>query len=642
MNPDLKRAMRALNINAIYCMDYETYWHPKDYSLSKMATTEYVFDERFNAHMVSVQKHNWAKPKIMSIPQLRKWARTIDWTRAGMLAHHAHFDGLIASHHHGIKPAAYLDTLSMARPIMPVHVGGSLKKICEAFGRESKTKSGVLVDTAGIRILTRADFKRMGAYAGDDAEDTWFIFHKMLPHTLDQELRLISTTVKMYAQPRLLINAELVDALHTKTVDDKDAQVTAVCDIFGRDVPKKDIVSNDKFADLMRELGHEPPIKISKTTFKETLALAKGDLEFKDLLKSDDAQLRALVTARFALKSSIVETRTKRMSNRSVHGKQPIYLNYWGAKTGRWSGGDKANWQNLSRGSDMRKALYVPNTHKLIIADLAQIEARVNAWVANQQDVVDAFARGEDVYCLAASKIYGRHIPAPIQNVPYEHKDERFVGKVATLALGYGAGAPRFADMLRLGSFGPPIDISDGMAADVVKAWRQANHKIVANWKTQQNYLYSAFNGKQEILDELLTYQGYENRGITILPDQTYIRYDELEYDGQNLSYCVKSRKLKDGSVSRLTQKLYGGLIVENNTQALSRSIIGQHMINIEDALPYAQIVLSTHDEIVSVVPNRYATKALNVTREIMSQSPDWAPSLPIAVDIHMSQRYDK
>lgn len=635
LQPDLKRAMRALNINAIYCMDYETFWDPKDYSLSKMATTEYVFDKRFNAHMVSVQKHNWAKPKIMSIPQLRIWARTVDWTRAGMLAHHAHFDGLIASHHHGIKPAVYLDTLSMARPIMPVTVGGSLKAVCAAFGRKSKTKSGVLVDTAGKRTLTAAEFKRMGAYAGDDVEDTWFAFEKLIPHTLNTELRLISTTVKMYAQPRLLINAELIDALHDKTVSDKAEQVLSVGSVFGRYIDKKEIVSNEKFADLMRELGYEPPLKISKTTNKETLALAKGDLEFKDLLKHEDPKLRALVTARFNLKSSILETRTKRMSNRSVHGKQPIYLNYWGAKTGRWSGGDKSNWQNLSRGSDMRKAVYAPSTHKLIIADLAQIEARVNAWWSNQTDVVEAFRRGEDVYCLAASKIYGRHITKA-------NKDERFVGKVATLALGYGAGAPRFADMLRLGSFGPAMEISDGQASDIVKAWRQANNRIVANWKLQQNLMYSAFNGQQEIHDEIITYQGFKDRGIMIMPDDTYIRYDGLQYDGQNLSYCNKSRRLKSGDVNEERQKLYGGLIVENADQAMSRVIIGSHMRAIEDAMPYAQIVLSSHDEIVTIVPNKYAKKALSLTQEIMSQSPDWAKGLPVAVEAHMSQRYDK
>jgi DNA polymerase len=633
---EIKDVLKLFDIDAIYGIDWETYYCTKSkYSLKSMATTEYIFDKRFNAHMVAVMKNGWAKPRVMTPAQFKIWAAGINWERAGILAHHAQFDGLIASRHFKVKAKAYFDTISMARPVMPVGVNMSLFSLCAAFGRQSKQKAGALTNVDGIRVLTKKQYAELAPYAGDDIEDCWFLFDRLLPHTIPQELRLINTTIKMYAQPRLMIDTDLVSKLHDDTIAGKASQVDEVSKIFKRPIEAGELVSNDKFAKLMNELGYSVPYKISKTTGKDAMALSKSDLEFKKLLSHEDPELRTLVQARFALKSSTVETRSKRMAVRSTHGVQPIYLNYWGAKTGRWSGGDKANWQNLSRGSDMRTAIYAPSTHKLIIADLSQIEARMNAYTAYQQDIVDAFARGEDVYCLAASKIYGRTItPAD--------KLERFVGKVAVLALGYGAGAMRYAEMLRVGAFGPPLDISDNEAYAIVNAWRQANHKIVTNWKTQQTLMTDAFIQGRSVDDEFVTYQGDGKRGITVLPDGTYIRYDGVQ-GGADLTYVTKRTVNKrTGDVTELRQKLYGGLIVENNTQALARSVIGHQMVMIEDAMPWSQIVMSTHDEIVQIVPNRYADKALKLTNEIMSLSPEWAVGLPIAVDAHISQRYDK
>jgi DNA polymerase len=636
----VKNVLKQFNIGAIYGIDFETYWDPKDYSLKKMATTEYIFDPRFKSVMAAVMKHDWKKPRVFSHEQFIAWLKTVDWQRTGMLAHHAQFDGLILSHHYGVKPAAYFDTLSMARPIMPVSVGGSLQTLCSAFGRASKTKAGALIDTAGKRDLSKAEYRALAAYAGDDIEDAWFLFNKFLPFTQPKELRLIHTTVKMYAQPRLLINKKSVDALHTAVKDNKANLLETVNTLlpatYPHTVSRETVTSSAKLGALLLELGYDPPTKVSRKTGKIQFAFAKNNEDFKLFHKQGDKLLKALLDARLALSSSILETRTARMSNRSKHGVQPIYLKYWGAKTGRWSGGDKANWQNLTRGSDMRKAVYAPRGYKLIIADLAQIEVRVNAWMSNQKDLIHVFATKGDPYCLAASKIYSRPIDKN------DDPDERFIGKVATIMLGYGAGGAKFAEYLRLGMMGPAVDMSDEQGKDIVNAWRRANHGIVANWRHVENCVRSAFLGKQELLDEVLTYRGENNNGITELPDGTYIRYDDIRVDERGLSHCNKSRLLKNGARSEERQYLYGGLLVENNTQALSRSIIAAQMLAIEDALPTAQIVMSTHDELVLIVTNEESKNALKVVKRIMSTSPDWAPTLPLDVEAHASQRYDK
>src|SRR5690606_17911926 len=127
--------------------------------------------------------------------------------------------------------------------------------------------------------------------------------------------------------------------------------------------------------------------------------------------------------------------------------------------------------------------------------------------------------------------------------------EERFVGKVAVLALGYQAGWARFAEMLRIGAFGPPVNISDSLAQDVVRAWRAANQYIVSGWRRAQNNAKSAFLGKQSIVDGVLTYQGFEGRGMTHMPNGTAIRYDMLDVgaDGE-LSYVTKYKPKRDGT----------------------------------------------------------------------------------------------
>lgn len=628
MSPLIRQRIKQFNLDDIIGLDWETYYDDQ-YSLRKMAQTEYITSPEFESQLVAVQSSKWKKAKVMTTREFVAWAQGVNWARTGMLAHHTHFDGLIASHHFDIKPAMYFDTLSMARLLMPVHVGGSLDKVARAFGFAGKQYGNALTNVKGIRFkdFTKELLKALKIYAGDDIEQTWGVFEKMLPYTPYEELRLIDLTVKMYAQPTLLLDGPALQGL----ADSEAARKAEILEKYD----KKDLMSNDKFAVLLCDAGVAPPTKISKTTGKETYAFSKTDQEFKDLLESDNDVVATLVAARFGIKSTIVETRAQRMADRAPIGAQPIYLNYAGAKTLRWSGGDKANWQNLSRGSLMRKAILAPPGHSLVIADLAQIEARLNAWFNGQQNIVDAFANKIDVYKLAAAMIYNK----PLDKIT---KDERFVGKVAVLALGYGAGWQRFAEMLRIGAFGPPLPITDSLAKDIHSAWRQSNPFIVAGWRRANNYARAAFIGQTTVVDGVLRYEGTKDKGFTHGPGGVGIRYDGLVADDDGMSYVAKSRSLVKGGVTELRQRLYGGLIVENNTQFLARQVVAHQMIEIADAMKYWRQAMTTHDEIVGVVPTRYANKALATVNAIMARAPDWAPDLPLAVDAHISQAYDK
>ena len=182
-------------------------------------------------------------------------------------------------------------------------------------------------------------------------------------------------------------------------------------------------MSNQKFADMLREFDVEPPMKVSPTTGKDTYAFAKSDEGFKELLEHEDDRVQTLVSARLGNKSTLEETRTDRFIGIAQRGKLPVPVRYYAAHTGRWGGADKINLQNLpSRGVNakkLKKAIVAPEGYTIVEADSAQIEARVLAWLSEQDDLVSQFANGEDVYVKMAGRIYG----CPEEDVT---KDQRF------------------------------------------------------------------------------------------------------------------------------------------------------------------------------------------------------------------------
>jgi hypothetical protein len=649
----IKDILKALGLDEFYAIDTETFW-ANDYTLSRMATTEYITDPRFELQLVAVMKLGWKAPKVMTRDEFRAWKRTVNWSRAAMLAHHAHFDGYILSFHEDVKPAFYFDTISMGRPLLPIHVGGSLVRMCAAFGRTAKQSGAALVETKGKRWAEfSADEKRnLKTYGGEDVVDMWFLFERLLPFYTLEELRLIDMTIKMYAQPVLGIDKDSMQIVFDAEQARKEALLKQL------KVVKTQLTSKPRFAALLAAAGATPPTKVStKKSEKaseeagayieiEEFAMSKQDQEFKDLLAHPKKRVRDLVAARFAISSNALEKRCQLLLGRAHLPAQPVYLNYYGAKTGRWSGGDKANWQNLASkrkvgGAELRASIVAPPGHTLIIADLAQIEARMNAWFCGQRDTLEAFraydaGEGPDVYRVSAGNVvYNKPVDAVTDA-------ERFIGKMCELMLQYQAGWARFASLLRLGAFGPPVDISDNLARDIHSAWRAGRPFIVANWKRTHNLVKSAFGGGQRIDDGVVAYEGAGKTGWMHLPGGMAIRYDELDYDDEGISYISAYRRNKVAEPTIERTRLYGGLEVENRTQALSRRVIGEHMLEIASEVKGYRLAMMTHDEVVGIVPTRSAKRALSAHKSIMSRPPLWAKGLPLAVDAHVSTRYDK
>jgi len=417
-------------------VDFETFYS-KEFSLSKMTTEEYVRSDQFEviglAIKVNDEPTQWASG---THEQIKKWLHTFDWANSMVLAHNTMFDGAILSWLFDVHPRVWADTLCMGRAIHGVEVGGSLKALTERYGLGEKGTE--VLNALGKR---RADFNeeelsRYGDYCVNDVELTYKLFKKMSRGFPKQELKLIDLTLRMFIDPILELNLPLLEA-HLQAVKDRKDDL-----LEDAGVSKDDLMSNPKFAELLKDLGVEPPVKISPTTGKETLALAKSDEGFKALADHDDDRVQSLVAARLGTKSTLEETRTQRFIDIAKRGKLPVPVRYYAAHTGRWGGDDKINMQNLpSRGPNAKKlkqSIIAPKGFKIIDADSAQIEARVLAWLAGQDDLVEAFSEGKDVYKKMASAIYG---------VPEDEitKDQRFVGKTTILGC-IAEGTPVLCD----------------------------------------------------------------------------------------------------------------------------------------------------------------------------------------------------
>lgn len=587
-----------------------------------MTTESYIRDPQFEVIGVGIKVNNepteWASG---THEQIKTYLHTFNWEESMVLCHNTLFDGAILSWRFAVRPRIYTDTLCIARALHGVEVGGSLKSLTERYNIGAKGTE--VLSAIGKR---RADFTpeeldRYGDYCVNDVELTYKLFSIFMQKEFPkQELKIIDLTLRMFIDPILeldtgLLESHLEDIKYRKDKLLIDAGVT----------DKKELMSNSKFAEVLKSLGVIPPMKTSLTTGKETLAFAKTDEAFKALLEHDDDQVQALVAARLGTKSTLEETRTQRFIDISKRGLLPVPVRYYAAHTGRWGGDDKINLQNLpSRGPNgkkLKRSIITPEGYTMIDCDSAQIEARVLAWFAGQDNLTEAFRNKEDVYVKMASTIY---------NVPEDEvtKDQRFVGKTTILGAGYGMGAVKFQAQLQ--SFGFDMDLHE--ARRVINIYREANWKISQVWREAQNMVHYLANGYtlQFGLEGVLEVYGYEK--AIRLPSGLLLRYDDLkaEYDEEGkLEYTYKTRRGRT--------RIYGGKVIENVCQALARCIIGEQMLQIAKR---HRVVLTVHDSVVCCVPDAEVAEAQAYIEECMSWTPDWAAGLPINCESGTGKSY--
>lgn len=599
-------------------VDFETYYD-KGFSLSKLTTEEYIRDPRFEIIGVGVKvnsnKAEWASG---SKSEIRSFLRAFDWDKAMLLAHNTMFDGAIANWIFGITPCVYTDTLCIARAVNGVEASASLRALAE------KHKLGVKGTEVSAALgkrredFTLEELSRYGDYCLNDVDLAYDLFKLYAPDFPKQELKLIDLTLRMFIEPTLDLDTGLLEQHLIETRDRKDELLEDA------GVGKKELMSNPKFAKLLEDMGVSPPMKISVTTGKKTFAFAKSDVEFMALLDHEDFAIQTLMAARLGNKSTLEETRTQRFIDISKRGLLPVPVKYYAAHTGRWGGDDKINLQNLpsrgSAGKKLKRSIIAPEGCSLIEADSAQIEARVLAWLAKQEDLVEAFATGEDVYVKMAAVIYG-------VNEEDVTAQQRFVGKTTILGAGYGMGAVRFKEQLK--NFG--TDIAEGEARRVINIYREANGDIYNLWKAAQNTLVYLVSGDALPFgcNNLLTVN--LDKTALELPSGLLLRYEDLKgAEGEmGTEYTYQTRRGRT--------RIYGGKVIENVCQALARCIIGYQMLKVSKQY---KVVLTVHDSIVCCVPDDEVERARNYIETCMRKVPDWAINLPIDCESGVGKSY--
>lgn len=592
----------------ILTIDFETYYD-RDFSLSKMTTEEYIRSEQFETIGVAV-KINDGDVEWFSGTEKETWKflQKFDWANSVGLAHNAMFDMAILNWRYGISPKKIADTLSMARAIHGTEVGGSLATLAQHY--QLGEKGTEVVNALGKRRIdfSDEDLSRYASYCVNDVDLTYRLFGCLVGGFPISELNLIDLTIRMFSEPVLELDPAVLRRHLTEVQDSKARLMENI------ESSKDMLMSNPQFAELLRSYGVEPPLKVSPTTGKETYAFSKTDEEFKALLEHENEVVQALVAARLGVKSTIEETRTQRFIEIAGRGTMPIPLRYYAAHTGRWGGDDKVNMQNLPRTSPLKRAILAPQGHMMIDSDSSQIEARTLAWLAEQNDLVDAFDRGEDVYKIMASAIYGK----PVDQIT---KDERFVGKTTILGAGYGMGAKKFRAQLK--NFN--VDLPQEECERIIMVYRQTYPMIPMLWREAGNALLAIANGQSAPLGRpgVLAVEG--TKGIR-LPNGLHIKYPNLrrwtnESGKEELVYDTKKGK------AVIPNRIYGGKVIENVCQALARIAIGEQMLLI--AKKY-RVVMTVHDAIACIVPTHEAETAREFVELAMRIRPKWAPDLPL------------
>ena len=594
----------------VVVLDFETYYD-REYSLSKITTEHYIRDPKFQTIGVAIKVNN-GETRWYPRPQVEEALKSIVWSQSLVVAQNTMFDGAILKWHYGVDPKAWVDIMGMSRALYPHEKSHSLKSQAERAGVGQKGDEVIAALGKRYEDFTPEELARYGAYCINDVNLTHTLFTRYMETFSLRELRLIDLTLRMFIDPVLELDREHLQD-HLLSVK---AQKEALLSKLSTE-DKSRLMSNPQLAEMLRERGVEPPTKISPTTGKETYAFAKTDEAFKDLLEHENLEVQAIVAARLGVKSTLEETRTERFIDMSYRGKFPIPLRYYGAHSGRWSGQDSVNLQNLpSRGSQagkIKKAIKAPPGYIIIDCDSSQIEARTLAWLAGQQDLLDAFENKQDVYRIMASHIYG---VAPDQITPAQ----RFIGKSTVLGCGYGVGHKKLQIFLKTGA---GVEVDEAEAKRIVETYRRTYARIPELWKKADTSLAMLAAQMPFAVDVHGIVQVVPGVGLT-LPSGLHIQYPNLrqEVKDGNARWVYDSRGL--------TVDVYGGKCVENFTQAIARCIVAEQMLRISRRY---KVVLTVHDAVACVAPEAEREEAIRYVEECMSWRPIWAPTLPLACE---------
>jgi DNA polymerase len=619
-------------------LDFETYYD-QEYSLRKMTPAEYILDERFETICLGVAVDN-SPLGLIDGPDVQKWLDGINKAEAVTVTYNALFDNSILAWRYGFVPHRMVDALGMARSLL----GYKLRKfgladVSECLGVGQK--GGELADVKGMRreqiIADRDLWSRFGAYCLNDTgllREVFLSLHKEFP---GEEYAVMDSVLRCCVQPRLHADVQLLEQ-HLRSIRDEKARL---CEAVGAD--KDRISGNATFLSLLEQAGVKVETKPGKRG--DIPAIAKTDKFMSDLLEHEDEKVQCLAAARLGIKSTLEESRCERLIRISslpwptTEPSIPIPLRYSGAHTWRLSGDWRINMQNLpsSRVGDgkatIRNALMAPEGQKILVADLAQIEARLNAWLW-KSSLLTQFETKLDPYSLLASHIFGQPVDKTTMSGVARH-----IGKAGILGCGYGMGPAKFYEsVLRSGrSMLKPEQMevlndlwTSDLAEKSVYAYRKDYHEITKGWRLLDQHLNGAWFGRGGTVRVGPVSIGHrDGYGFVAGPANREMRYGTPKWVDGELYYF-------NGGVPH---KIYGAALLENIVQFLARIVQMEIAQRIRRELGY-RFVHQVHDELVFLVPDDSVEVASVSIGEYLRTPPGWCGGLPLEAEVSFGQRY--
>jgi DNA polymerase family A len=636
-----------------------------------MTPPEYILDDRYETILMAAYDLRWPAPRIIEADEIPAFLASYNPAETVCCSHNALFDMSILSWRYGWVAGRMQDTLGMVRALRKYKINSLGAVMRQLFNRD--TKGDVVHKVIGMHaqdIKNAGLWPSYRTYAMHDARDCAHIYAKLEPEfpveereVMDLVLRAAVTPVlyadaamlekhlvELRTRKRLLLNeAGFSKAALMSTAQFRHVLEQLGVEIKGKKNSKGQIIpafsKTDAFMSelleyegsydddtnyavqtlAMARLSHKSTIEESRA--EKFVAIAKlpwargGCVPHKPPSQALPAPEMALIApnsvtsvSRGACGAGNLPSTLPDLPDLPDLPLLPVALRYGGAHTHRLSGEWKLNMQNLPRDklkSKLRTALVAPPGHRLITADLAQIEARIVAKLSGQDDLVGQFRNGEDVYANFATDIFA--VTCTKASTP----NHRFIGKTAILGLGYGCGHARFYQMVttQARQYGIALQgiFDEGIARKTVALYRWKFSRIEASWHDLDWSLKNVINNYSETQTETWGPVTISSARI-LLPNDMYLRYQIGDID------------------------LYGAKLLENITQALARIVVMQAAVRL--ARRGYRFALQAHDELVFVVLEEQVEKAKSIIYEEMVTEPSWLPGLPLAVEIGEGRNY--
>jgi len=281
----------------------------------------------------------------------------------------------------------------------------------------------------------------------------------------------------------------------------------------------------------------------------------------------------------------------------------------------------------------IRTAFIARKGKTFAVSDFSAIEARVLAWLAEETWRIEVFKTHGKIYEASAAMMFG----VPIESIK-KGSELRDKGKIAELALGYQGALGALTSMggEKMGLSVPEMEL-------IVKKWRDANPSTVKFWYDVERCAKLAIKSKKPVKTKTgnLTFNCDEMVMTIELPSGKRLYYQEptigLNRFGKE---SIKYKGIDQTTGQWVNIETYGGKLTENIVQAVSRDLLAQSMINLQEK--GFEIVMHVHDEVACEVPIEDAEKQLEIMCELMCTNIHWAKGLPLNADGYVTQYYKK